>query len=76
MYLNGIEIASGNKEHYMVKEENGNSYNLVVLNAGMDASGRYECYCPTAYSSALAEIILLGKKNTSIRVFPSLNLTY
>ena len=43
-------------------EESGTSYNLVVLNAESNDAGRYTCHCLTMSSSALAEIILLGKK--------------
>ena len=70
VYLKGIGITSGNEEHFMVEEGSGNSYNLVVLNADENDAGQYVCDCPTLSSLALAEIILLGKKNTPIRVFP------
>ena len=60
VYEKGFGISPGFEGQYVV-EENGNSYNLVVLNADQDDVGQYTCYCPTLSSSALAEIILLGK---------------
>ena len=70
VYLKGIGITSGNEGQYIVEEESGNRYNLVALNAAQDDARRYACDCPTVSSSALAEIILLGEKNTPIWPFP------
>ena len=61
MYEKGTGLIPGFEGHYMVEEGSGNSYNLVVLNADVDDAGQYACYCATMFSSALAEIILLGK---------------
>ena len=60
VYEKGTGILQVFEGQYVV-EEYGNSYNLVVLNAEVDDAGRYDCYCATMSSSALAEIILLGK---------------
>ena len=69
VYLKGIGITSENEGHYLVEEGSGNNYNLVVVNADESDAGRYECDCPTVSSSALAEIILLGEKNTPYSTF-------
>ena len=60
VYEKGFGIIPGFEGQYVV-EENENSYNLVVINAAEDDAGQYTCHCATLVSSALAEIILLGK---------------
>ena len=61
VYEKGTGILPGFEGQYVV-EEYGNIYNLVVLDAAEDDAGQYDCYCATMSSSALAEIILLGKQ--------------
>ena len=61
VYEKGLGIFPGYEGEYVVKEGSGNSYNLVLLNADLNDAGRYTCLCATRTSSALTEIILLGK---------------
>ena len=60
VYEKGFGVLPQFEGQYMV-EENGKSYNLVVLNADVYDAGRYTCECASLSSSALAEIILIGK---------------
>ena len=54
------KVCGVTEEDYAV-EENGNSHNLVVLDAAMGDAGEYECR--TNSSSAFAQVILLGNVN-------------
>ena len=60
VYEKGRGILDGFEGQYLV-EESGNNYNLVILNTDMNDAGRYTCYCATESSSALADVILIGK---------------
>ena len=60
VYRKAFGVTSGNEGDYVV-EENGNSYNIVVLNAAQDDAGQYECR--TNSSSAFAQVVLLGNVN-------------
>ena len=58
-------INPGNEGHYLVEEGSENSYNLVILNTAVEDAGQYTCECKTLPSSALAEIVLLDKKEST-----------
>ena len=60
IYEKGTGILDGFEGQYLV-EESGNSYNLIILNTEPNDAGRYTCNCATQSSSAVAEVILLGK---------------
>ena len=66
VYEKGFGIIPGYEDQYLVEEEYANSYNIVVLNADLNDAGRYTCECSRLSSSASAEIILLGDKNTNL----------
>ena len=60
VYRKASGVTSGNEGDYVV-EENGNSHNLVVLDAAMGDAGEYKCKVNS--SSAFAHVILLGNVN-------------
>ena len=54
-------ISPGLEGDYDIELGNGNRYSLIIINAAPGDAGRYTCFCWTVSSSALAEVILLGK---------------
>ena len=60
VYRKASGVTSGNEEYYVV-EENGNSHNLVVLDAAEDDAEQYKC--KVHLSAAFAQVILLGNVN-------------